>query len=110
MKYGYFTYKLETGDGSVWVAESLSLKGCVGQGTDIKSAVLELEDNEKEWIDTAKKLKMKIPTEPANAYSGKISLRLEPSEHRKAAIKARIEGISLNQYLCDAVVAKNAMS
>lgn len=109
MKYGYFTYKLETKDGSVWVAESLSLKGCVGQGTDIESAVSELEQNENEWINTAQKLKMEIPTEPVNTYSGKISLRIEPSEHRKAAVRAKIEGISLNQYLCDAVVAKNAM-
>ena len=110
MMYGYFTYKLETSDGSVWVAESLYLKGCVGQGSEIKDAVSELELNEKEWIKTAKKLKMKIPTEPANTYSGKISLRMEPSEHRKAAVRAKIEGISLNQYLCDAIVAKNAMS
>ena len=108
MKYGYFTYKLDTADGKVWVAESLSLKGCVGQGQTIEKAVAELEGNEDKWIETAKKLDMEIPMEPTNSYSGKISLRLEPSEHRKAAVRAKIEGISLNQYLSDAVVAKNA--
>ena len=108
MKYGYFTYKLETADGLVWVAESLSLKGCVGQGTTAEKAVTELEQNEVEWLETAKKLNLEIPTEQTNSYSGKISLRLEPSEHRKAAIRAKLEGISLNQYLSDAVVAKNA--
>lgn len=108
MKYSYFTYKLLTQDGEIWVAESMSLNGCVGQGETIDDAVLELENNEKEWLKTAKKTGLIIPKEPVNPYSGKISLRLEPSEHRKAAIKAKTEGISLNQYLCDAIIAKNA--
>ena len=108
MKYGYFTYKLETADGLVWVAESLSLKGCVGQGATVELAVVELEQNETEWLKMARKLNLDIPKEPTNSYSGRISLRLEPSEHRKAAIRAKLEGISLNQYLCDAIITKNA--
>lgn len=108
MKYSYYTYLLETRTGSVWVAESLALKGCVGQGEDISSAVRELEANELEWLYAATKSGIDIPEEPVNTYSGKISLRIEPSEHRKAAIRAKLEGISLNQYMCDAIIAKNS--
>ena len=108
MKYPYFTYQLETKDGYVWAAESLSLNGCVGQGDTAEQAVKELEENESAWLDAAKEHGLEIPEENAQTYSGKISLRIEPSEHRKAAIKAKLEGISLNQYLCDAVVARNA--
>lgn len=108
MKYPYFTYQLETKDGYLWAAESLSLNGCVGQGETIEAAVRELADNELIWIDAAKEHGVNIPEEHVQAYSGKISLRLEPSEHRKAAIKARAEGISLNKYLCDAIIARNA--
>lgn len=107
MRYSYYTYTLQTKDGSVWVAESLSLNGCVGQGNTPEDAVNELEQNEVEWLTTAQKMNIDIPEEPTNRYSGKISLRLAPSEHRKAAIRAKLEGISLNQYLCDAIVARN---
>ena len=43
-----------------------------------------------------------------NEYSGKLTLRISPSEHEKAAKYAKREGVSLNQYINDAVVAKNA--
>lgn len=108
MKYPYFTYKMETADGYVWAAESLSLNGCVGQGKNVDAAVRELEINEAVWIDAAREHGIEIPEENMQSFSGRISLRLEPSEHRKAAIKARTEGISLNQYLCDAIIARNA--
>lgn len=107
MTYSYYTYKLQTTDGEVWVAESLSLNGCAGQGNTPEEAVMELESNEVEWLTTAQKMNIDIPQEATNRYSGKISLRLAPSEHRKAVIRAKIEGISLNQYLCDAIVARN---
>lgn len=108
MKYGYYTYKLMTTEGEVWAAESIALNGCAGQGMTAEEAVSELEKNELEWLETAKKVGIEIPEEPANQYSGKISLRIEPSEHRKAAIRAKVEGISLNQYLCDAIITRNA--
>ena len=38
---------------SFWVAKSLSLKGCVGQGDTPEKAVAELEGNEEEWLSTA---------------------------------------------------------
>ena len=108
MKYPYFTYTLPNGDDITWVAESLSLNGCVGQGDTIEEAVKELESNEVEWIITAREVGIPIPPEEAKYYSGKIALRLEPAEHMKAAIRAQIEGISLNQYISNAVIAKNA--
>lgn len=36
---------------------------------------------------------------PDRAYSGKIPLRVDPETHRKAAIRAMAEGISLNQWI-----------
>ena len=108
MKYPYFTYTLPIGDDTVWVAESLSLDGCVAQGDTIEDAVKELESNEVEWIYAATQHNIPIPPEKAKHYSGNIALRLEPTEHMKAAIRAKIEGISLNQYISNAVIAKNA--
>lgn len=33
-------------------------------------------------------------------YSGKLVLRLPPGQHRRLAINASEEGVSLNRYLC----------
>lgn len=37
--------------------------------------------------------------EPDRPYSGKIPLRISPEAHRKAAIRAAAEGVSLNQWI-----------
>ncbi|CNK96848.1 Uncharacterized protein encoded in hypervariable junctions of pilus gene clusters [Yersinia mollaretii] len=42
------------------------------------------------------------PPEPLaeKHYSGKLVLRLPPEQHRRLAISASEEGVSLNRYLC----------
>lgn len=111
MKYPYSVYKSEVEGHVFWVAESNCLQGCVGQGDTLDTAVSVLEDNEFEWIATAEEIGMPIPeiaTEKLRAYSGKLTLRVSPTVHQKAAELAKKEGVSLNQYLNDAVVSYNA--
>jgi len=36
---------------------------------------------------------------PDRPHNGKILLRLDPEAHRRAALRARAEGISLNQWI-----------
>src|SRR5437879_8316642 len=36
---------------------------------------------------------------PDRPYSGKIPLRVSPETHRRAAMRAQAEGISLNQWI-----------
>jgi len=36
---------------------------------------------------------------PDRPYSGKIPLRVSPETHRRAAIRAAAEGVSLNQWI-----------
>lgn len=38
-------------------------------------------------------------------YSGKLVLRLTPEQHRRLAILASEEGVSLNRYLCAKLLA-----
>ena len=44
-----------------WVAKSSSLKGCVGQGDTIAEAIEELENNEHEWLESAREFNIPIP-------------------------------------------------
>ena len=94
-----------------WVAKSTLLKGCIGQGDNPEDAIAELADNEKEWLETAKEFGIPIPEIPVmktDGYSGKLTIRIAPIEHGKAAYYAKEEGISLNKYINDAIVQRNS--
>lgn len=64
MKYPYHIYPMEANGHSFWVAESLSLKGCVGQGDTPDEACSELAQNENDWLETAQELGIPIPERP----------------------------------------------
>ena len=40
---------------------------------------------------------------PEKPYSGRLNLRLAPETHKKAAINAKIKGISLNRFIEKAI-------
>ena len=110
MKYEFAVYKMSVEGHDFWVAESKSLKGCVGQGETSAEAISELEENELEWLKTAEKYGITIPPVPVRKeqeFSGKTMLRISPFTHERASDNAKRLGISLNQYLNDAVVAYN---
>ena len=112
MKYPYFVRLIQETDGEqYWVAKSESLKGCIGAGDTPEEAVKELEENEIAWIETALEFGTEIPPVPFDReeeYSGKFTVRVSPFEHRRAAEQAKKQGISLNQYVSDAIVNYNA--
>ena len=111
MKYPFNVYLTQVEEHYFWIAECKSLKGCVGQGDTIEEAIAELEMNENEWLKTAKEYGILIPEIPVNReveYSGKFTVRVSPYVHKNAVELAREQGISLNQYVNDAIVAQNA--
>ncbi len=111
MLYPFQVYQSKVEQHVFWVAKSLSLKGCVGQGETAEEAILELEANEQDWIETAKEAGIPVPTVPIEAsqeYSGKLTVRIAPGVHRDAAQIAKAEKVSLAQYISDAIVNWNA--
>lgn len=74
------------------------LRGCITQG-ETKAEILEmLEDAKKAWISTALEDGMEIP-EPLREedFSGRFNLRIPRSLHKRLAMQAKAEGVSLNQ-------------
>lgn len=61
MKYPFTVHQERVRRHTFWVAESLDLKGCVGQGDTIDDAIHELEENETVWLETAKERGIQIP-------------------------------------------------
>lgn len=111
MKYPYRVFQTQVEEHVFWVAECPALKGCVGQGDTPEAALTELAANEQSWLELAEEYGMEIPEVPIekpNAYSGKLTLRVAPHVHEDAAEFAKEQGVSLNQYINDAIVSQNA--
>lgn len=110
MKYPFRVYQTRGEDHVFWVAEIPTLKGCIGQGDTIEAALAELEENEMIWLETAEEFGIEVPEIPVELfaeYSGKFTARVAPYVHQQAAELAKKQGISLNQYVNDAIVAQN---
>ncbi len=112
MKYPYNVFQTKVEEHVFWVAECPTLKGCVGQGETPNDAVAELESNVNEWIAIATESGIDIPEVPIASmsdYSGKFTVRVAPYVHKQAAEIAKKQGVSLNQYVNDAIVTQNKM-
>jgi len=59
----------------------------------------EVERAFRESIDDYLALCAKRGEQPDRPYSGKIPLRVDPEIHRRAAVRAEAEGMSLNQWI-----------
>lgn len=112
MKYSFETYQMNVENHLFWVAKSKSLKGCVGQGDTVTEAIAELQENENSWLETASECGIHIPdpdVTPETVYSGKLSLRLSSFVHGATAHFAKEDGVSINQYINDAIVYYNGL-
>lgn len=83
-----------------------------GTGSTIGEAIEQLDSNAKSRILFMKAEKKKIPAEDGGieeteeekkTYSGKMTLRLSKSTHRRIAELADKDGVSLNQLINNAV-------
>ena len=71
------------------------------------SSVKELEKRFHTYIDEYLETCKQNGIDPEKTYSGNFNVRIEPREHKNAAICAILENISLNQYVGKAIAARN---
>ena len=85
-------------------AEVLEFPGCYSAGPDGPSAWEGLEEAMGLWVESQLAQGEEIPPPlAAGRYQGRISLRVLPSVHARAALVAAAEGVSLNRWLSAAV-------
>ena len=67
------------------------------------STVQDLEEGFKYMVDEHIKdcTRQEIPLE--KSYKGNLNIRLSPDLHKKAVYNATLKGVSLNQYINDAI-------
>ena len=98
--YGYQVLLRYVSDDELWVAEVPDLPGCSTHGITQFEALTNAQDAIFEWIDTAREKGWPIPEPRDNVeYSGKFLLRIPKSLHRRLALLAEQEGVSLNSYV-----------
>lgn len=110
MKYGYTVYKACVEDEVFWVAESKDIKECVGQGETPEEAVAELASNEETWLEAAREYGFDIPEQSVEelvVYSGKTMVRMPSQVHADAVREAKEQGVSMNQYIVNAINQAN---
>jgi len=103
LKQPYSRLVVPESDGT-FRGEILEFPGCIAAGDTASETLSKLEDVAESWVQSMLDRGQHIP-EPleVNNYSGKMVLRLSKSLHRKAAIVARMDGVSLNSFIANCV-------
>jgi len=88
-------------EGGGWLAEIPDLPGCISDGETPEEALKNLESAKRTWLKTALKRGQEIPLPKPREeeYSGRLTLRMPRSFHRRLAQTAEREGTSLNQLI-----------
>lgn len=105
MHYQGYTARIEYSDeDGLLVGHLAGIKDIVGfHGESVSELREAFQEAVIDYLDTCRTL----GREPQKAYSGKLSLRLEPSLHATVAVKAELARKSINQWVTD-VLAREA--
>ena len=84
-----------------FAVEIPDLPGCLSQGETEVEALAAIEDAKRPWLTVAlqDERPIPLPTSAQVTYSGRFVVRLPRSLHRSLVTQARLEGVSLNQYV-----------
>ncbi|ULO22374.1 type II toxin-antitoxin system HicB family antitoxin [Methylocystis sp. SB2] len=99
LKKPYARVVVPEADGS-FTAEIIEFPGCVATGDTAAEAVANVEEVALDWIDATLEQGQDIP-EPLDRanYSGKLVVRMSKGLHKRAALAAERDGVSLNQFI-----------
>ncbi|ADG07602.1 HicB family protein [Kyrpidia tusciae DSM 2912] len=90
----------DDGDGLYYFAKVLELDGCMSDGKTPEEAFQNIREAMEGWLEVKLEHGDSIPEpESDDEYSGKFVVRVPKNLHRELVMKARQEGVSLNQYV-----------
>ena len=103
LPYNIILEKWDEGEGPYWVARIAELPHCMIHGDTPEQAVAEIDDVKRDWIKSNLERGLKIPEPVSHKYSGQIRLRIPPSLHKLLSDRARVEDVSMNQFMVTAL-------
>ncbi len=71
------------------------------------SCVAELKQSLQDSVEDYLRWCAEEGVEPEKPYTGKFVVRLSPDLHRRISLKARAAGVSLNQWVSDALTRES---
>jgi len=86
------------------------LKGCISVGETIEDAWAMINDAMESWLEVAIDDGIIIPLPDSmdeKEYSGNFALRMPKTLHADVVKQAKMEGVSVNQYLVSIIAAGN---
>ncbi len=99
--YNFKVYKDEFND---WVCEYNDIPGLIGVGSTVEEAITEAKVFLDLHLDTLDQENAEYPSKSSlNNHSGRITVRVSKSTHRRVAQFAENENISINQFITDAI-------
>lgn len=99
MKLPYRLELIPDIDEGGYVAGFPELPGCLSQGETIEEATENAYEAKRVWLAAAIEDGIQInEPEAFSEYSGQFKLRIPKSMHRMLSIRAKEEGVSMNQY------------
>ena len=99
LKKPYARVVVPESDGS-FTAEIIEFPGCVACGETAAEALTNVEEVALDWIAATLEQGQDIPEPLDHAnYSGKLVVRMPKGLHKRAALAAEREGVSLNQFI-----------
>ncbi|WP_060512588.1 type II toxin-antitoxin system HicB family antitoxin [Pseudomonas sp. NBRC 111124] len=107
MTYRGYAARIEYSDeDQLLIGHVAGIRDVIGfHGESISELRRAFEEAVDDYIETCEKL----GREPQKAYSGKLSLRLEPALHASVAAKAELAEKSINQWVSD-ILSQAALS
>ena len=101
LPYTKLIQEINDESGHYFYGRILELDGCQSTADSLEELLYSLNEAMEGYIEVKleKKLPIPVPLKESD-YSGKFVLRLPKSLHRKLAIEASNEGVSLNQWAC----------
>jgi antitoxin HicB len=91
-------------------AQIEELRGCMTQGETYEETYNNILEAMEGWLEVAIEKGIKIPEpESESQYSGRFTLRIPKSLHKKLAQHAKKENVSLNQYAIHLLSERDAL-
>ena len=95
-----YTIELTRDPEDGWFVAVNELPGCMSQGDTPQEAIEMIYDAMRGWIEVSLEDGDPIPEpRPLDDYSGKFVVRVPPEVHRRLALEAAEEDVSLNRLI-----------
>lgn len=95
---GYQIVVRRSEEDDCYLASVPAIRGCTTHGDTPEAALRNGQEMLEMWLEDAIRDGDHIPT-PLHAYSGKMSLRMPISLHKRVAAAAERDGVSINQWI-----------